>query len=49
MNYRQCKNDMARLISSPQNAHHQEWKDDIREAASRARRYFLIKLMTEKK
>ena len=30
MNYRQCKNDMARLISS-KNVHHQEWKDDIRE------------------
>ena len=48
MNYHQCENDMARLISPPKNVHHQELKNDIREAASRARRYFLIKLMTEK-
>lgn len=31
MNQHQCKNDMDRLISSPKDVKHQEWKDDIRE------------------
>ena len=31
MFYRQCINDMDRLISSPKDFKHQEYKDDIRE------------------